>query len=147
MSIDAQNRQDESPSFQAAKTAPPIASLVVRLHRDANNCTASFIGSMIDTTRVTIDGLVDLLAGEASVVLDFCRIDVVDYHGADAVRALIDSVRARGADLLIVDPDTAFATELTERPGPRSTQTEPADSPPNSTRTIGRNGTPWRTGP
>ena len=77
---------------------------MVRLHRDANNCTPSFSGSLIDITRVTIDGLADLLTGEESVVFDFSRTDVVDNHGADAVEVLIDSVRSRGADLLVVDP-------------------------------------------
>ena len=104
MSVDARDRHDESPPPRALETAPPIASLVVRLHHDANRSTASFGGSLTETTRLTIDGLADLLAGEASVVLEFSRIDVVDEHGADAVEALIRSLRVRGADLLIVDP-------------------------------------------
>jgi anti-anti-sigma regulatory factor len=78
------------------------ASLVVRLHRDARNCTASFRGSVTETTRTTINGLADLLAGEESVVLDLRRIEVIDRHGADALEALIDSVRALGASVVII---------------------------------------------
>ena len=112
MSTGVQDRHDGSRSLQASETAPPIASLVVRLHRDANNCTASFSGSLTATTRLTIDGLADLLAGEESVVLDFSRIDVVDNHGADAVEVLIDSVRARGTHLLMVPPHNAYNGQI-----------------------------------
>jgi anti-anti-sigma regulatory factor len=102
MSTGVQDRHDGSPSLQPSETARPIASLVVRLHRDVNSCTASFSGALTATTRITIDGLAELLAGEESVVLDFSRIDVVDKHGTDAVKVLIDSVRARGTHLLMV---------------------------------------------
>lgn len=83
---------------------PDAASLVVYLHRDADHCTASFDGSLTNTARVTIEGLVDLLAGEESVVLDFSRIDMVDNDGSDAIEALIDSIRSRGAHLLVEHP-------------------------------------------
>jgi anti-anti-sigma regulatory factor len=104
MSVGVQNGIQGSASIPSSETAPPIASLVVHLHRDAQQCTASFGGSLTDTTRVTIDGLADLLTGEESVVLDLSRIDEVDKHGADALEALVETVRALGAHLQIVHP-------------------------------------------
>jgi anti-anti-sigma regulatory factor len=102
MSVGVQNGIQGSASIPISETALPIASLVVHLHRDAQHCTASFSGSLTETTRITIDGLADLLTGEESVVLDLSRIDEVDKHGADALDALIDTVRAFGSHLLIV---------------------------------------------
>jgi hypothetical protein len=110
MSIDVDNRNAGSASIRASESATPAASLVVHLHRDANNCTASFTGSLTETTRITIDGLADLLAGEGSVVLDLCGIDAVDKHGADALEVLIDTVRALGAHLLIVPSASPVGT-------------------------------------
>jgi hypothetical protein len=88
------------PRKPVAIANPDATSLVVHLHRDADHCTASFYGSLTTGTRLTFEGLGDLLAGEESVVLDFSRIDVVDNDGSEAVDALIDSIRARGAHLL-----------------------------------------------
>jgi hypothetical protein len=76
--------------------APPIASLLVYLRHDAQDCTATFIGALTSATRATIDGVVDLIVGEPSVVLDLSRVVVVDRGGADAVEVLVNSVRARG---------------------------------------------------
>src|SRR5580692_7829760 len=75
---------------------PPIDSLLVYLRHDAQNCIASFIGALTSATRTTIDGVVDLIAGEPSVVLDLSLVEVVDQGGADAVAVLVNSVRARG---------------------------------------------------
>jgi anti-anti-sigma regulatory factor len=92
------------PRKTAAIADPNATSLVVHLHRDADLCTASFDGSLTNTTRLTIEGLVDLLAGEESVILDLSKVDVIDNDGSDAVEALIDSIRARGAHLLVDHP-------------------------------------------
>jgi anti-anti-sigma regulatory factor len=102
MSVDVQNGDQASASVSSSEVAPPVATLVVRLHRDATRCTASFSGSLTDATRITIDGLADLLAGEESVVFDLSRIDAVDKLGTDALEALIRAVRAFGSQVLIV---------------------------------------------
>jgi hypothetical protein len=102
MSVGVHKRNQGSASIPPSEAAQPIASLVVRLHRDAKQCTASFSGSLTNSTRTTIDGLADLLTGEASVVLDLSRIDAVDIHGEEALEALIDTIRALGAHLLIL---------------------------------------------
>ena len=102
MSVGVHEGNQGSASIPNSETALTIASLVVRLHRDANQCTASFSGSLTDTTRITLDGLAELLTGEQSVVLDLSRIDAVDNHGADALEALIDTLRAVGSHLQIV---------------------------------------------
>ena len=102
MSVGVHNRNQRSPSIPQSETALKIASLVVRLHRDADQCTASFSGSLTDTTRMTLDGLADLLTGEQSVVLDLSRIDAVDNYGADSLEGLIDTLRALGSHLQIV---------------------------------------------
>lgn len=84
-------------SPRASRTEPlRTGSLLVYLRHDAQNCTASFIGALTSATRATIDGVVDLIAGEPSVVLDLSRVEVVDRGGADAVEMLVNSVRARG---------------------------------------------------
>jgi hypothetical protein len=91
------DRHDGSVSLRAPRMeAPPIGSLLVYLRHDAQNCIASFIGALTTATRTTIDGVVDLIAGEPSVVLDLSRVEVVDQGGADAVELLVNSVRARG---------------------------------------------------
>jgi anti-anti-sigma regulatory factor len=102
MSVGVHNRNQQSASNPPSETALPTGSLVVRLRRDAKQCIASFSGSLTDTTRTTMDGLADLLAGEESVVLDLSRIDAVDIHGEEALEALIDTIRALGAHLLIL---------------------------------------------
>ena len=76
--------------------APPVGALLVYLRHEAQNCTASFIGALTSDTRATIDGVVDLIAGEPSVVLDLSRVEVIDRGGADAVEVLVNSVRAHG---------------------------------------------------
>jgi hypothetical protein len=83
--------------------ALPISSLLVYLRHDAQNCVASFVGALTSATRVTIDGVVDLIAGEPSVVLDLSRVEVVDRGGADAVEVLVNSVRARGGHFRMAD--------------------------------------------
>jgi hypothetical protein len=98
------DRDDRSLAFRASQTEPPIASLVVYLRSAAERCIASFIGSLTDTTRVTFDGVADLIAGERSVVLDFSRVDEVDNGGADAIEVLVRSIRARGAHLEVIRP-------------------------------------------
>jgi hypothetical protein len=97
MSSAIPDRYDGPVSPRASRTeAPPIGSLLVYLRHDAQNCMASFIGALTTATRATIDGVVDLIAGEPSVVLDLSRVEVVDQGGADAVEVLVNSVRARG---------------------------------------------------
>jgi anti-anti-sigma regulatory factor len=91
------DRHDGSVSPRAPQLEPPpVGSLLVYLRRDAQNCIALFIGALTTATRTTIDGVVDLIAGEPSVVLDLSRVEVVDQGGADAVAVLVNSVRARG---------------------------------------------------
>ncbi len=81
----------------ASQSEPlPIGSLLVYLRHDAQNCIASFVGALTSATRATIDGVIELIAGEPSVVLDLSRVEVVDQGGADAVEVLVNSVRARG---------------------------------------------------
>jgi hypothetical protein len=83
--------------------ALPIGSLLVYLRHDAQSCIASFVGALTSATRTTIDGVVDLIAGEPSVVLDLSRVEVVDRGGADAVEVLVNSVRARGGHFRMAD--------------------------------------------
>jgi MFS superfamily sulfate permease-like transporter len=91
------DRHDDPGSTRASQTEPlPIGSLVVYLRHDAKTCIASFIGVLTSATRATLDGVVDLIASEPSVVLDLSRVKVVDQGGADAVDVLVKSVRARG---------------------------------------------------
>jgi hypothetical protein len=99
-------------SPRATQTEPlPIGSLLVYLRHDAQNCIASFIGALTSATRATIDGVVDLIAGEPSVVLDLTRVEVVDQGGADAVDVLVNSVRARGGHLRMAETNgPAFAS-------------------------------------
>jgi anti-anti-sigma regulatory factor len=96
MSRTVQGRRDEPLTSSASQIDPPIESLVVYLHREAQRCIASFTGVLTAATRGTIDGVADLLAGEQSVVLDFSRVDFIDAGGADAVEVLVNSVRAHG---------------------------------------------------
>jgi anti-anti-sigma regulatory factor len=107
------DRHDGPFSPGASRTeALPIVSLLVYLRHDAQNCTATFIGALTGATRATIDGVVELMAGEPSVVLDLSRVEVVDQSGADAVGVLVDSVRARGGHFRMVEtnrPSTAAA--------------------------------------
>jgi anti-anti-sigma regulatory factor len=97
---------DEQASLlsRASVPEPPTASLVVHFHRNAQSCVASFSGSLTDSTQVTIDGLADLFAGEESVILDLSRADVADNVGAAALEALVQSVRARGVRLKMIQP-------------------------------------------
>jgi anti-anti-sigma regulatory factor len=85
------------------REAVPVSSLLVYLRHDAQNCIASFAGALTSATRATIDGVVDLVAGEPSVVLDLSRVEVVDRGGADAVEVLVNSVRARGGHFRIAE--------------------------------------------
>jgi anti-anti-sigma regulatory factor len=117
MSIVVPHRGGRSVSSLARKAQPAIASLVVHLHRDAQRCIASFSGSLAATTGVTIDGIADLISGEGSVLLDFSRADVVDQGGADALEALVLSIRAQGASLQIVQPRTRRGSSLSCRRG------------------------------
>lgn len=96
MSRTAHGRWDEPVTSSAAKTGPPIESLVVYLHREAQRCIASFSGALTAATRGTIDGVADLLTGEQSVILDLSRVDFIDAGGADAVEVLVNAVRAHG---------------------------------------------------
>jgi hypothetical protein len=98
------DRDNKSPSFSTFAPEPPGAPLVVHMHRDAQSCIASFSGSLSDTTRVTIDGVADLIAGERTVVLDFSRVDEVEKGGAEAVEAMIQSMRARGTEVRMANP-------------------------------------------
>jgi anti-anti-sigma regulatory factor len=100
-------------SPRASQTeALPISSLLVYLRHDAQNCIASFVGALTSTTRATIDGVVDLIAGEPSVVLDLSRVEVVDRGGADAVEVLVNSVRARGGHFRMADTDGPACASL-----------------------------------
>jgi anti-anti-sigma regulatory factor len=99
MSRTVRGRPHERLSSAVTESEPPIASLVVYLHREAQRCIASFSGALTAGTRATIDGVADLIAGERSVLLDFSRVDVIDAGGADAVEVLVDSVRALGGHL------------------------------------------------
>jgi anti-anti-sigma regulatory factor len=89
--------------------ALPVVSLLVYLRHDAQNCRATFIGALTTDTRATIDGVVDLIAGEPSVVLDLSRVEVVDQSGADALAVLVDSVRARGGRFRMVETNRPSA--------------------------------------
>ncbi len=102
MSRMVSGRPHQPLSSAVTESEPPVASLVVYLHREAQRCIASFSGALTAGTRATIDGVADLIAGERSVLLDFSRVDVVDAGGADAVEVLVDSVRALGGHLQTV---------------------------------------------
>jgi hypothetical protein len=95
----------------------PIGSLLVYLRQDAQGCTASFIGALTSATRATIDGVVDLIAGEPSVVLDLSRVEVVDRGGADAVEVLVNSVRARGGHFRMAGTNGPASACLRPRAG------------------------------
>jgi STAS domain len=98
------HRHDGPVSPGASQTgARPSGSLLVYLRHEAQNCIASFIGVLTSATRATIDGVVDLIAGEPSVILDLSRVEVVDQGGADAVEVLVNSVRARGGHFRIAE--------------------------------------------
>jgi anti-anti-sigma regulatory factor len=94
----------DGPLPLACQTKPlPIASLLVYLRHDAQNCIATFVGTLTTATRTTIEGVADLIAAEPSVVLDLSRIEAVDEGGADAVEVLVNSVRAHGGHFQIAD--------------------------------------------
>jgi anti-anti-sigma regulatory factor len=100
-------------SPRASQTeALPISSLLVYLRHDAQNCIASFVGALTSATRATIDGVVDLIAGEPSVIVDLSRVEVVDRGGADAVEVLVNSVRARGGHFRMVDTNGPASISL-----------------------------------
>ena len=104
MSSAIPDRYDGPVSPRAPQAEPlPVGSLLVYLRHDAQNCIASFVGALTGATRATIDGVVDLIAGEPSVVLDLSRVEVVDQGGADAVEVLVNSVRARGGHFRIAE--------------------------------------------
>jgi anti-anti-sigma regulatory factor len=92
-----------------------VTSLLVYLRQDVHGCIASFIGSITATTRVTIDGVADLIIGEQSVALDFSGIDAIDTSGAEAVAVLVRSVQDRGAHLRITQPRVGTVASLREQ--------------------------------
>src|ERR1700677_608068 len=94
---------------------PPIESLGVYLHPEAQRCIASFSGALTAAPRGTIDGVADLLAGEQSVILDFSRVDFIDAGGADAVEVLVNSVRAHGGRFRMVEASGRTAASLRAR--------------------------------
>ena len=106
--------QDGVPSSPrpSHREALPIGSLLVYLRHDAQDCTATFIGVLTSATRATIDGVVDLIVGEPSVVLDLSRVEVVDRGGADAVETLVNSVRARGGHFRMAESNGPASTCL-----------------------------------
>jgi anti-anti-sigma regulatory factor len=85
-------------------TATPLEVSVVR---DERGCTASFRGALVAATRSTIDAVVGVLAGEASVLLDLAEVDRVDDSGAQAMAAMAVTMRAQGGRLRIVNPSRA----------------------------------------
>jgi hypothetical protein len=89
---------------QASETGSPPTALLAYLHRDANSCIASFIGGLTVTTRNAIDGVADLIIGEAAVVLDFSRVDLVDIGGARAAARMIRAILLGGSHLQITEP-------------------------------------------
>jgi MFS superfamily sulfate permease-like transporter len=115
MSRTDHGRRDESLTSLASPIDPPIESLVVYLHREAQRCIALFSGALTAATRGTIDGVADLLAGERSVILDLSRIDFIDAGGADAVEVLVNSVRAHGAHFRIVEARGHTGASLRDR--------------------------------
>jgi hypothetical protein len=108
MAIDVHHPDERSLRSLAAETEGPIPSLVVHVHGDARHCVASFSGALSKATRTTIYAIVDLIASEEAVILDFSRADVVDEDGADAVDVLIQEVRAGGTDLRIIDESVSL---------------------------------------
>jgi hypothetical protein len=104
VSIDVSYQPDSQASFPPIATESLITSLVVSLRRNAEHCTATFSGSLAESTQATIDGIADLIAGEESVILDFSRAEVADQGGADAVEVLVRKVRARVTELQITQP-------------------------------------------
>ena len=107
------DRHDGPSSPRASQTERlPIGSLLVYLRHDAPNCIVSFIGALTSATRATIDGVVDLIAGEPSVVLDLSRVEVVDQGGADAVEVLVNSVRARGGHFRMAEANGPASASL-----------------------------------
>lgn len=114
--------QSDLPCFSAmSRPKESVTSLLVYLRHDVHSCTASFIGSITGTTRVTIDGVADLIAGERSVTLDFSGVDAIDTSGAEAVAVLVRSVQDSGAYLRITQPRTRTVASLCEQAqvGPR----------------------------
>lgn len=99
-----ERRHDRQKTSQLLEPNPSVTSLLVHLRRDVHSCVASFSGSITGETRVTIDGIANLVAGEQSVVLDFSRVDEIDSNGAEAVAVLLRSMRAGGTDLRIAHP-------------------------------------------
>jgi anti-anti-sigma regulatory factor len=97
------DQRDGSPSPPASETQLSCDSLVVHLHRESHGCIASFSGELTATTRMTIEGVAGLIAGEPSVVLDFSRVTLVDEDGADAIEMLVTSVRACGSHLQVTE--------------------------------------------
>jgi hypothetical protein len=107
------DQYDGAVSSLASQTEPlPIGSLLVYLRHDAQNCIASFIGALTTATRSTIDGVVDLIAGEPSVVIDLSRVEVVDQGGADAVEVLVNSVRGRGGHFRMAETNGPESAHL-----------------------------------
>jgi anti-anti-sigma regulatory factor len=107
------DRHDGSVFPRASQAEPPpIGSLLVYIRHDAQNCIASFIGALSTATRATIDGVVDLIAGEPSVVLDLSRVEVVDQGGADAVEVLVNSVRAYGGHFRLAETNGPVSASL-----------------------------------
>jgi anti-anti-sigma regulatory factor len=115
MSGAVHERKDISPYSSTTEIEPSLGSLVVHLRLKEQTCIVSFSGAITDKTRVTLDGVAELIAGEDSVVLDFSRIDVVNRAGMDAVDILVHSVLSHGAHLRMTQPKTrmgkAFRTQ------------------------------------
>lgn len=115
MSTVVPDRHERSLSSQASETEPLWGSLLVYLHHQEQSCIASFRGALSTATRTTVDGIADLIAGEESAVLDFSGAHVVDDGGADAVEALVHSIRTRGAHVEMAEPRTRLGTALSGR--------------------------------
>ncbi len=113
MSRAVHGRFDGVPCPRAAETKPQsLASLLVYIRHDARHCIASFIGSVTNATRSTIDGVADLISAEQSVVLDLSRVEMVDESGADAVRMLVNRVRACGGRFQMAETDGRMFASL-----------------------------------
>jgi len=101
--------QDNTPILpELLGSRQSVTSLLVHLRHDVSRCVASFSGSITDATRITIDGVANLIAGEQFVILDFSLVDEVDSSGAEAVAVLVRSVQARGAQLRIAHPRSVW---------------------------------------
>jgi anti-anti-sigma regulatory factor len=115
MSSASHERHDISLYSSTAEIEPSPDSLVVHLRLKERTCIVSFSGAITDRTRLTLDGVAELIAGEDWVVLDFSRIDLVNRTGMDAVDMLIHSVLSHGAHLRLTQPRTRAGGALLTR--------------------------------